>query len=83
MLLHYIEAAMRHAHYEILRDDGAYYGEIRKCNGVFARANTLEACRDELQEVLEDWIVFRIHRNFVLPEIDGFNLKIKEEWQEL
>jgi len=74
---------MRHAHYEILRDDGAYYGEIGECNGVFARANTLEACRDELQEVLEDWIVFRIHRNLVLPEIDGFHLKIKEEWQEL
>ncbi len=54
MLLDYIEAALRHAEYEILPDDGKYYGEIPECNGVYAHADTLEACRDELQEVLEE-----------------------------
>lgn len=45
MLLEYINAALRHARYEILRDDGTYYGEIPECNGVYANAANLEACR--------------------------------------
>jgi len=38
MLLGYIQAAMRHARYEILSEDGTYYGEIPKCRGVYAIA---------------------------------------------
>ncbi len=53
MLLDYLKAAMRHARYEILSDDGSFYGEIPECNGVYANAVSLEACRDELEEVLE------------------------------
>jgi predicted RNase H-like HicB family nuclease len=79
MLTKYIEAAMRHAHYEILADDGTYYGEIPECQGVYANARTLEECREELAEVLEDWLLFRIHKNLVLPKIDGLTLDVKEE----
>jgi len=78
MLLNYIQATLKHARYEILPDDGTYYGEIPICNGVYAHANTLEACREEIQEVLEEWILFRVHRNLSLPEIDGIKLSIKE-----
>ena len=45
MLTKYLAAAMRHARYEILKDNGAYYGEIPKCRGVYAQAATLEECR--------------------------------------
>ncbi len=51
MLLEYIQAAIRHAKYEILPDDGSYYGEIREGNGVYSNAMTLEECREELREV--------------------------------
>ena len=78
MLLEYIQAALGHAKYEILPDDGAYYGEIPECNGVYAHAGTLEACRQELQEVLEEWILFRVSRQLPLPTIDGIQLTIKE-----
>lgn len=78
MLLDYIEAALRQAKYEILPEDGKYYGEIPACNGVYAHADSLEACRDELQEVLEEWILFRVHKNLSLPEINGIKLSIKE-----
>ena len=56
MLTEYVHAAMRQAKYEIL-PDGSFYGEIPGCQGVYANAETLETCRDELQEVLEGWIV--------------------------
>jgi predicted RNase H-like HicB family nuclease len=67
MLLEYLQAALRHARYEILPDDGTYYGEIPECNGVYANAATLEVCREELREVLEEWVLFRVHRNLALP----------------
>jgi len=78
MLMEYIYAALRHAKYEILPDDNTYYGEIPQCNGVYANAETLEECREQLQEVLEEWILFRVHRNLTMPVIDGIKLSIKE-----
>jgi predicted RNase H-like HicB family nuclease len=77
MLMEYIQAALRHAKYEILADDGSYYGGIPECEGVYANANTLEDCREELREVLEEWVLFRVHRNLPLPKIDDIELIIK------
>ncbi|MGO9569110.1 MAG: type II toxin-antitoxin system HicB family antitoxin [Desulfomonilaceae bacterium] len=78
MLLEYIQAGLRHAKYEILPDDGSYYGEIPEFNGVYANANTLEECREQLREVLEEWVLFRVHRNLRLPAVDGIELTIVE-----
>jgi predicted RNase H-like HicB family nuclease len=79
MLTKYLEAAMKHAHYEILPDDAAIYGEIPDCRGVYANATSLEECREELAGVLEDWLLFRIHKNLTLPTIDGLELKVEKE----
>lgn len=78
MLTKYIEAALRRAKYEILSDDATFYSEIPGFDGVYANAETLEGCREELEEVLEDWILFRVSRNLPLPVIDGIELTIKE-----
>ena len=78
MLIEYIQAALRHAKYEILPDDGSYYGEISECNGVYANAKTLEDCREEMREVLEEWVLFRVHKNLSLPLIDEIELLVKE-----
>jgi predicted RNase H-like HicB family nuclease len=78
MLLEYIQAGLRHAKYEILQDDGTYYGEIPECNGVYGNADTLEECREQLQAVLEDWVLLRVHRNLPIPAIDGIELRISE-----
>ncbi|RME00765.1 MAG: type II toxin-antitoxin system HicB family antitoxin [Calditrichaeota bacterium] len=78
MITKYIQAAMRRAKYEILQDDGTFYGEIPGFEGVYANAPSLEECREELAEVLEEWILFRIHKNLPLPVVDGIELKIKE-----
>jgi len=78
MLMDYIRASMHRAKYEILSDDGTFYGEIPGFDGVYSSASTLEACREELEEVLEEWILFRISRNLLLPVVDGIELTIKE-----
>ncbi len=78
MLSNYIKAALKHAKYEILEEDGSFYGEIPECNGVYAQSDSLEDCRAEIEEVLEEWILFRIYKNLKLPVIDGREIKIKE-----
>jgi predicted RNase H-like HicB family nuclease len=67
MLTRYIDTAMHRATYEILPDDHTFYGEIPGFAGVYANAPTLETCRDDLAEVLEEWILFRISKNLPLP----------------
>jgi predicted RNase H-like HicB family nuclease len=55
-----------------------YYGEVPECNGVYANAATLEACREELLAVLEEWVLFRVHQNLSLPTIDGMELRARK-----
>lgn len=78
MLRNYIQAALRRANYEILADDGSFYGEIPGFQGVYANAEKLEACREELEEVLEEWILFSISRNLPLPVVDGIELAVRQ-----
>lgn len=77
MLTQYIQAAMKRARYEILADDGSYYGEIDGFPGVWANADTLEACREELIEVLEDWLLIGLRLRHVLPVVDGIDLNVQ------
>ncbi len=78
MLTAYIETSMRHATYEIL-EDSTYYGEIPGFQGVYANADTLEACRDQLKGVLEGWIVLGLRLGHGLPVVDGIRLDAQLE----
>lgn len=78
MLRESLSAALHKARYEMLSDDGSFYGEIPGFEGVYANRATLEACRDELEEVLEEWIFFRISRSLPLPDVDGKQLRIRQ-----
>ena len=78
MLTAYIKAALQKAHYEILQGDEGYFGTIEGLQGVWAQAGTLEACREQLQEVLEEWILLGLKMGHPLPSIDGITLTIQE-----
>ena len=78
MLTAYIKAALRKAHYEILQGGEGYFGTVEGLQGVWAQGGTLEACREELQEVLEEWIVLGLKMGHPLPSIDGIMLTIQE-----
>lgn len=73
MLIAYIQNAMRMAKHEIL-EDGPFYGEIPDFNGVWAQAETLEECREELQSALEDWIILGLRMGHKLPAAGGLEL---------
>ncbi len=78
MVTEYIRAAMRRATYEILPDN-TFYGEIPGFQGVYANAATLESCREQLQEVLEGWIVLGLRLGHSLPVVDGITLAVEQE----
>ncbi len=78
MLTAYIDVAMQKAHYEILPNNEGYFGKIEGLQGVWANASNLEACREELREVLEEWILLGIKMGHTIPVIGGIDLNIKE-----
>ena len=78
MIREYIDAAMAKAEYKTLPEDGSYYGEIPGFKGVQASAKTLAECRNMLEEVLENWALFRVSRGIDVPVLDGMDLKFGE-----
>lgn len=77
MLTEYLRAALGKAHYELLGDGEGFYAEIPGFKGVYAQADTLEACHEELAGTLEDWLLFRISRQLPVPAVGGIDLSIK------
>ena len=77
MLKDYIQAAMRRAKYELLPGSEGFYAEIPGLSGVWANAATLEACREELEEVLQEWLLLTLRQNGQLPVLDGLDLNTK------
>jgi predicted RNase H-like HicB family nuclease len=76
MLTSYIRAAMRQTRYEIVEDDGSFYGEIPAIPGVWANAKILKACREQLESVLEGWLVVTVADHSPIPEIDGHRIEV-------
>ncbi len=76
MLTDYVKAALRHATYEE-RASGEWYGEIPLTPGVWATGPSVEATRDELRNVLEDWILVGLRLGHQLPVIDGIDLNVR------
>lgn len=77
MLRDYIAGAMRRATYELLPHDGVYFGCVPGFDGAWAAEETLDATRDELEEVLEEWTLYRLWAHLPLPEVDGMRIEFK------
>jgi predicted RNase H-like HicB family nuclease len=82
MLTDYIQAAMRQAKYELM-ENRKFFARIPSCRGLWAEGDTLEACREELQSTLEDWLLLGLQLGHKLPVIEGINLNRKGTPREL
>jgi predicted RNase H-like HicB family nuclease len=71
MLSKFIERKLRGAKYKLLKD-GTYLGEIPGFRGVWANSEKLEDCRDELREVLENWLLLKVRDKEPVP---GFKIR--------
>ncbi|MGB8701325.1 MAG: type II toxin-antitoxin system HicB family antitoxin [Thermosynechococcaceae cyanobacterium] len=77
MLSDYIHAVMTQATYRVLPEDESIYGEILGYDDVHAQAETLETCRQNLAEAVEEWIFFRVSRKLPIPTVDGVSPPVK------
>jgi len=79
MLASFLDEAMERAVYEIIEDEGTYWGEISGLQGVWSRAETLEGCRRDLREALSDWIALRLRLGLAIPVIAEIDLNLIAE----
>jgi predicted RNase H-like HicB family nuclease len=75
----YIQAAMERATYEIIDNPEPFYGEVPELEGVWATGRTLEACRKELQSVIEGWIALKLRLGHPIPAIGGHIISASAE----
>ena len=66
MLTKFLEKKLKQASYKLLKD-GTYFGEIQGLKGVWANTKTLEACREELRDVLEEWVLLKVRDQEKVP----------------
>lgn len=69
MLLAYIGKAIEKAEYKRL-EDNSWFAEIPDFPGVWANGVTVEACRQELLEVLEEWLLLKLRDRDPIPLAD-------------
>jgi predicted RNase H-like HicB family nuclease len=60
-------------------EDGSWFAEIPGFEGVWANGATVEECRQELQEVLEEWLILKIRDKDTIPSIGELTITIREE----
>ncbi len=72
MINEFIAKKLKFARYKLLKD-GSYFADIPGLSGVWANGRSVESCRKELREVLEDWLLLKVQDREVVP---GFQFKI-------
>lgn len=79
MLIQYIQAALENAKYEIIDDEEPYYGEVPGLDGVWSSGNSLEECRKNLEEVIDEWVIVRLAKGLTIPQIGSHIIKTPGE----
>ncbi len=77
MITLYLDQALRRARYSPL-DDGSYCATVPGLRGVIATGATLEACRDQLAEVIEGWILVRVARGLPIPRLGRAKIEVRK-----
>ncbi|HLA48764.1 MAG: hypothetical protein A2Z59_00210 [Nitrospinae bacterium RIFCSPLOWO2_02_39_17] len=77
MLAEYIQAVIGNAEYKKL-EDGSWFAEIPGFEGVWANGKSVEECRKELVEVMEEWLILKIKDKDPIPIVKGIDVNIKE-----
>ena len=76
MITRYLERALDRATYRML-PDGTFAATVRGLRGVVATGATLEACRRDLADVVEEWLLVRVARGLEVPSLDGATVRVR------
>jgi predicted RNase H-like HicB family nuclease len=75
MISKYIDEALRRARYAKL-DDGTFCAEVPGLRGVLATGETLEECRNQLAEVVEEWLLIRVAKRLPVPRLGKIAIRV-------
>jgi len=70
-LQQFVENKLSKAHYEFDESVNQWVGSIKGVPGVYAQAGNIEKVREELSEILEEWVLLGLRDN---QKLKGFNL---------
>lgn len=71
MFAGYFEASLEKAEYEIIDDPNPYYAHVPGLVGIWATGKTIEECRKELIDVIEELIVAKLQWSQAIPPMEG------------
>jgi predicted RNase H-like HicB family nuclease len=72
----YVTKVLHRAHYRIV-DNGLYCATVAGLLGVVATGRTLEGCRGQLVEVIEEWLLVRVSRGLRIPRLGTATVQVK------
>ena len=77
MIRQYVEEALRRARYAKL-EDGTFCAEVPRLRGVLATGDTLSECRNQLAEVVEEWVLVRVAKGLPIPALGKLEVKVRK-----
>ena len=82
MFDNYLSKVLQKAEYKLL-DDGNWFASVPGFEGVWANGKTVEETRNELIEVIEDWLILKLKDNEKVPFFEIGDLAFSENVAEL
>ncbi len=77
MITAYLDKALRRARYQQV-DGGLFCATVPGLLGVIATGPTLEACRDQLSEVIEEWVLVSVSRGLRVPPLGSTRVEVRK-----
>jgi predicted RNase H-like HicB family nuclease len=76
VITNYINEALHRARYAVV-DDGVFCATVPGLPGVIATAKSLEDCRDQLAEVVEEWVLVRVSGGLSVPRLGAARVQVR------
>lgn len=76
MITKYIAKALERAAYQPIEHD-CYCATVRGLRGVLATGQSVEQCRQNLAEVIEEWLLVRVAQNLRIPTLGGVTIRVR------
>jgi predicted RNase H-like HicB family nuclease len=76
MIHQYIDEALHRASYSVV-DGNLCRATVAGLPGVIATGATLEACRDQLAEIVEEWVLVRVSRGLSIPRLGTARVEVR------
>ena len=76
MITKYIDKALERARYEQL-ENGGFCATVRGLRGVISTGRNVEDCRDQLAQIVEEWILVRVASQLDVPKLGGVTITIR------